>query len=165
MLNRKLELILAAALCLALGGCSSGGETKAAVSPPAVNALPPPAPPPAPPPPPPQPDLSQHSVYFDFDQSGIKPEGQQVIANWASYLLAHPTMHARVEGNCDERGTREYNIGLGERRANAVANALEAKGVAAAQLDIISYGKEHPVAPGHDEQSWARNRRADLVQR
>jgi len=110
------------------------------------------------------PDLSAHSVYFDFDKSDIKPEGTGVIKNWAGYLTAHPTSKVRVEGNTDERGTREYNIGLGERRANAVVQALEAKGVSGTQLSVISYGKERPVALGHDEASWAQNRRADLVQ-
>ena len=110
------------------------------------------------------PDLSAHSVYFDFDKSDIKPESQGVIANWASYLSSHQTSKVRLEGNTDERGTREYNIGLGERRANAVAQALEAKGVSASQLSTVSYGKERPVALGHDEASWQQNRRVDLVQ-
>ncbi|MBL6750721.1 MAG: peptidoglycan-associated lipoprotein Pal [Nevskia sp.] len=107
---------------------------------------------------------ADHSVYFDFDKSDIKPEGQPVVSGWATYLNANKGVHVRIEGNCDERGTREYNIGLGERRANAVASALEAQGVAAAQLSVVSYGKERPVALGHDEDSWKQNRRADLVQ-
>jgi peptidoglycan-associated lipoprotein len=109
-------------------------------------------------------DLSQHSVYFDFDKSEIKPEGQAVIASWGQSLTASPTSKVRLEGNTDERGTREYNIALGERRANAVASALESRGVSAQQLTQISYGKERPVALGHDESSWAQNRRVDLVQ-
>jgi peptidoglycan-associated lipoprotein len=109
-------------------------------------------------------DLSAHSVYFDFDKSEIKPESQSVITAWASYLSTHQTSKVRLEGNTDERGTREYNIGLGERRANAVAQALESRGVSASQLTTISYGKERPVALGHDESSWGQNRRVDLVQ-
>jgi peptidoglycan-associated lipoprotein len=108
-------------------------------------------------------DLSKHSVYFDFDKTDIKPEGQAVIDNWARYLSANPTAKVRLEGNCDERGTREYNIGLGERRANAVAQALEAKGVSSQQLSVISYGKERPVCTEHDESCWWQNRRVDLV--
>jgi peptidoglycan-associated lipoprotein len=108
--------------------------------------------------------IDAHSVYFDFDKSEIKAESQSVITSWASYLSGHPTSKVRLEGNTDERGTREYNIGLGERRANAVAQALEAKGVSASQLTTISYGKERPVALGHDESSWGQNRRVDLVQ-
>jgi peptidoglycan-associated lipoprotein len=109
-------------------------------------------------------DLSQHSVYFDFDKSEIKPEGASVVANFSQYLTANPTAKLRLEGNTDERGTREYNIALGERRANAVASALESRGASAQQLNQISYGKERPVALGHDESSWAQNRRVDLVQ-
>ena len=110
------------------------------------------------------PDLSAHSVYFDFDKSEIKPDSLSVVANWAKWLSSNPTAKVRLEGNTDERGTREYNIGLGERRANAVAQALEAKGVSASQLNTVSYGKERPVALGHDEASWGQNRRVDLVQ-
>ena len=109
-------------------------------------------------------NLSAHSVYFDFDRSDIKPEGQTVISNWSGYMKGSPSSKVRLEGNCDERGTREYNIGLGERRANAVASSMESQGVSASQLSIVSYGKERPVATGHDEDSWAQNRRVDLVQ-
>jgi peptidoglycan-associated lipoprotein len=166
--RNRLFACSAVVLCALMAGCSGSGETNSSSAPPEQNnpattqpatPLPRPAPPSTP-----QSNLSQHSVYFDFDNSDIKPEGQSVIANWARYLSAHPTLRARLEGNCDERGTREYNIGLGERRANAVATALEAKGVAAAQLTIVSYGKERPVALGHDEASWAQNRRVDIVQ-
>jgi peptidoglycan-associated lipoprotein len=153
-------LTLAATL---LAACSGSGETKPEPIPaPPVEAVPPAAPAPAPAP---QADLSQHSLYFDFDKSVIKPEGLPVVGTWAGYLVAHPTEGVRIEGNCDERGTREYNIGLGERRANAVAQALEARGVAASQVELISYGKERPLALGHDEASWAKNRRADLIQK
>ena len=166
--NKILAGVAAAAFALVLAGCSSGGETKADAGPQKVDnsgintgpatgnqytgtqtA---------------GPDLSAHSVYFDFDKTDIKPDSQAVIASWASYLSANPTSKVRLEGNTDERGTREYNIGLGERRANAVAQALEAKGVSASQLTTVSYGKERPVALGHDEASWGQNRRVDLVQ-
>ena len=110
------------------------------------------------------PDLSAHSVYFDFDKSEIKADSLTVVANWAKWLSANPTAKVRLEGNTDERGTREYNIGLGERRANAVAQALQSRGVSASQLNTVSYGKERPVALGHDEASWGQNRRVDLVQ-
>lgn len=151
---------------LLLAACSGSAETKPEpVSPPSpheVTLSPPTAPAPTAAP---QADLTQHSVYFDFDKSIVKPDGLPAIGNWADYLNAHPAERVRIEGNCDERGTREYNIGLGERRANAVAKALEAKGVSPFQLELISYGKERPVALGHDETSWARNRRADLVRK
>jgi peptidoglycan-associated lipoprotein len=109
-------------------------------------------------------DLSKRSVYFDFDSSELKPESAAVVANWGQYLLSSPTAKVRLEGNTDERGTREYNIALGERRANAVAQALEARGVSSAQITVTSYGEERPVALGHDEASWSQNRRVDIVQ-
>ncbi|MDB5985732.1 MAG: pal [Nevskia sp.] len=107
---------------------------------------------------------AQHSVFFDYDSSEMKPEGQAVVSIWAKYLTTHPTSKARLEGNTDERGTREYNIALGERRANTVAQALQAQGVSAQQVSVVSYGEERPVALGHDEDSYAQNRRVDLVQ-
>jgi peptidoglycan-associated lipoprotein len=107
--------------------------------------------------------LAQHTVYFDFDSSEIKPEGEAVIAAWARYLTANPTAKARLEGNTDERGTREYNIALGERRGQSVARALQAAGVSPSQLSVTSYGEERPVALGHDEASWSQNRRVELV--
>lgn len=109
-------------------------------------------------------DLSQHSIYFDLDKSELKPESVPVVDAWSTYLSGHPAAKVRLEGNCDERGTREYNVGLGERRANAVAQALEAKGVSPSQVSVISYGEERPVCTQHDESCWAQNRRADVVQ-
>jgi len=103
-------------------------------------------------------------IYFDYDSSDLKPEYNTVVAAHAKYLASNASLKVRLEGNTDERGTREYNIGLGERRANAVAQALEARGVSASQLTTVSYGKERPVALGHDEASWGQNRRVDLVQ-
>jgi peptidoglycan-associated lipoprotein len=163
MFRRTALPVAAVLLASFLAACSGSEEKKAEPTPPQTNYAPPPAP--AAPPVEAKADLSQHSIYFDFDKSLIKPEGQPVIASWAGYLTSHPTERVRIEGNCDERGTREYNIGLGERRANAVATALESKGVAASQLEVISYGKERPVATGHDEASWSQNRRADLVKK
>jgi peptidoglycan-associated lipoprotein len=109
-------------------------------------------------------DISQHSVYFDLDSSNLKPEGQAVVANWAKYLSASPTAKVRLEGNTDERGTREYNVALGERRAQSVAQSLESSGVGPQQIDVVSYGKERPSCEGHDESCWSQNRRVDLVQ-
>jgi len=103
-------------------------------------------------------------IYFDFDKSDIKPEFAAVITGNAQFLAAHPNVKLKLEGNTDERGTREYNIALGERRGNTVAQALESQGVSAQQLSVVSYGEERPVALGHDEASWSQNRRVDLVQ-
>lgn len=107
--------------------------------------------------------LRQRVVYFDFDKDEIKPEFQQIMACHAKYLQDRPTAQIRLEGNTDERGTREYNLGLGERRGNAVSSALTAAGGAASQLNVISYGKEKPVCREHNEDCWSKNRRVEIV--
>lgn len=107
--------------------------------------------------------LKQRVVYFDFDKTEIKPEFQQIMACHAKYLQDRPEAHVRLEGNTDERGTREYNLGLGERRGNAVSDALQAAGGSAGQLEVISYGKEKPVCREHNEDCWSKNRRVEIV--
>ncbi len=106
--------------------------------------------------------LRQRVAYFDFDKTDIKPEFQHIIACHARYLLDRPTARVRLEGNTDERGTREYNLGLGERRGNAVLHALEAAGVSSSQVSVISYGKEKPVCRKHNEDCWSKNRRVEI---
>lgn len=103
-------------------------------------------------------------VYFEFDSSELKPEGQTLVDAWGAYLAANPGIKVRLEGHADERGTREYNVALGERRANTVQQALTARGVGARQLSVSSFGEERPVALGHDEASWSQNRRVEFVQ-
>ncbi|MCF6217152.1 MAG: peptidoglycan-associated lipoprotein Pal [Gammaproteobacteria bacterium] len=107
--------------------------------------------------------LARKVVYFDFDQSVINDEDKVTLNAHADYLIANPVAHVRLEGHADERGTREYNVALGERRAGAVKRYLTLKGVAASQLNMISYGEERPAKRGHDEGSWALNRRVELV--
>jgi peptidoglycan-associated lipoprotein len=102
-------------------------------------------------------------IYFDFDKSEIKPEFAAVVAAHARNLSSHPNMHMKLEGNTDERGTREYNIGLGERRAQAVRRALMLQGVAESQLTTVSFGAERPAVDGDNEAAWAQNRRVELV--
>jgi peptidoglycan-associated lipoprotein len=102
--------------------------------------------------------------YFAFDSSELNSEGAALADAWAQYLAANPSARVRLEGHADERGTREYNIGLGERRANAVLQALTSRGVAARQASVTSFGEERPVAMGHDEAAWTQNRRVELVQ-
>jgi peptidoglycan-associated lipoprotein len=102
-------------------------------------------------------------IYFDFDKSEIKPEFAAVVAAHARNLSSHPNMHMKLEGNTDERGTREYNIGLGERRAQAVRRALMLQGVAESQLTTVSFGAERPAVEGDNEAAWAQNRRVELV--
>jgi peptidoglycan-associated lipoprotein len=106
--------------------------------------------------------LATRVIYFDFDSSDIHPDGAAVVAAHAKYLVAHPTLHVRLEGNTDERGSREYNIGLGERRAQAVRRAMLLQGVAESQLATVSFGAEHPAVEGHDESAWSRNRRVEI---
>jgi peptidoglycan-associated lipoprotein len=103
------------------------------------------------------------TFYFDFDRSDVKPMDRDTIAAHAHYLSQHPSMKVRVEGHTDERGTREYNVALGEHRAQAVANILFANGVSKGQVSIVSYGAEKPATTGHDESAWHLNRRAIIV--
>lgn len=107
--------------------------------------------------------LAKRTIYFDFDNSEIKGEGTDIVAAHAKYLAANPTARVRLEGNTDERGSREYNIGLGERRAQAVRRALLLQGAGDAQLSTVSYGEERPASAGHDEAAWAKNRRVEIV--
>ncbi len=103
------------------------------------------------------------SVYFDTDQSGLDEVDRQVLASHAQWLMSHPNVRASIEGHADERGTREYNLALGERRAQAALDYLVASGVPASRLLIISWGKERPVALGSTESAWSQNRRAVTV--
>lgn len=102
-------------------------------------------------------------VYFGFDKYDISSEFSQMLDAHAAFLRNNPSYKVTVEGHADERGTPEYNIALGERRANAVKMYLQGKGVSADQISIVSYGKEKPAVLGHDEAAWAKNRRAVLV--
>jgi peptidoglycan-associated lipoprotein len=107
--------------------------------------------------------LATRIVYFDFDSAVIQGAGVDVVAAHAKYLAANPQARVRLEGNTDERGSREYNIGLGDRRAQAVRRALLLQGVTEGQLTTVSYGEERPADPGHDEAAWAKNRRVEIV--
>src|SRR5271167_2840214 len=107
--------------------------------------------------------LARKVIYFDFDKSEIKPEFADLIAAHARNLTSNPNLKLKLEGNTDERGTREYNIGLGERRAQAVRRALMLQGVAESQLTTVSFGAERPAVEGDDETAWAQNRRVELV--
>jgi peptidoglycan-associated lipoprotein len=103
------------------------------------------------------------TIYFDLDQYDIDSQDQTALARQAQWLARYPAKRATIEGHADERGTREYNLALGERRANAAKNYLVSLGVDPSRLSTISYGKERPIALGSDEQSWAQNRRAVTV--
>jgi peptidoglycan-associated lipoprotein len=107
--------------------------------------------------------LRQRVVYFDFDQSTIRPEFQAAVACHAKYLSQFRGARVTLEGNADERGTREYNMGLGERRGNAVQSAMGAAGASSSQLNVVSYGEERPVCKEHGEGCWQKNRRVEIV--
>ncbi|MDB9972825.1 peptidoglycan-associated lipoprotein Pal [Oceanospirillaceae bacterium] len=103
-----------------------------------------------------------HIIYFDFDQSTIKAEFRAALNGHAAYLSQNPSANIVLEGHADERGTREYNIALGERRGNAVSRYLVVQGVSVDAIEVVSFGEERPVNAGHDSASWAENRRVEI---
>ncbi|MHB1100444.1 MAG: peptidoglycan-associated lipoprotein Pal [Burkholderiales bacterium] len=107
--------------------------------------------------------LSHRSVYYDFDKSIVKDEYKPMVKAHSEYLVGHASAKVQLQGNCDERGSREYNLALGQRRADSVKKLMEAAGASAAQISTVSYGSEKPRASGHNEEAWAQNRRTDIV--
>ena len=107
--------------------------------------------------------LRQRTVYFDFDMDNVRPEFQAAMACHAKYLRDRPSSRMSLEGNADERGSREYNMGLAERRGNAVSSAIQANGGSGSQVNVVSYGEERPVCTESSEDCWARNRRVEIV--
>jgi peptidoglycan-associated lipoprotein len=166
-MNNATRLLIASAVCIALGACSkkvretpdtTGGPTGPGTTTGGIN------------------DgiygpedldtdscLRQRVIYFDFDQDMLRPEFQAQIACHAKYLRDRPGSRMTLEGNADERGTREYNLGLGERRGNAVSGALQGSGGNPAQISVVSYGEERPVCNDSSEDCWGRNRRVEIV--
>lgn len=106
---------------------------------------------------------SNQTYYFDFDSNNVEKSDYQALNIQANYIAGHPKAKVRLEGNTDNRGSREYNVGLGWRRDQSVARLLEQQGVRPAQIDMVSYGKERPVALGDNEHDWQLNRRVNLV--
>jgi len=106
---------------------------------------------------------TDRSVYFDFDSNVVKSEFTPLLERHGRYLAGASSVSVKVEGNTDERGGAEYNLALGQRRAEAVVKSLELIGAKSSQLEAVSFGKEKPKAAGHDESAWSQNRRADLV--
>ncbi len=106
--------------------------------------------------------LSFQTVHFEFDKYNISPDQRDVLAHDAQVLKAYPEVKVLISGHCDERGTTEYNLALGQKRANTVKNYLENYGIDGSRLSTISYGEEQPVAEGHNEAAWAKNRRAEF---
>ncbi len=106
--------------------------------------------------------LGDH-VYFDFDRYNIRPDGAAIIQAKAAFMSQYPGVRAEIQGHCDERGTEVYNMALGDRRARATYNYITSLGIDGGRLNTVSYGKERPLDPGHNESAWARNRRAQFV--
>ena len=174
--NIALTSFVAAALC----ACASEEVKKEAPAPaPVAAARPAPAPAAKPAPAPAAPQApravqaskpapvaampEKRSVYYDFDESVIKSEFRPIVEANAKYLTDNRAEQITVEGNCDERGSREYNIALGQRRADSVKSMLKLLGVPESRIETVSFGEEKPVAQGHDEASWWQNRRSDVV--
>ncbi len=171
MKSNLITSLLLAASVIAVSACATKPPP-----PPAATSTPPPASQPAPPPPPYQPPVSQaptgpvagsvedfvvnagDRVYFETDQSTLTAEGQRILDMQAAWLGRYPAVQVRIEGNADERGTREYNLALGARRAESVRAYLSSRGVAASRVSTISYGKERPIDGGTGDESWAKNR-------
>lgn len=107
--------------------------------------------------------LSQRVIYFEFDRSNVRSEFRPIVEAHAEYLRANPSARVILEGHTDERGSREYNLGLGERRGNAVDELLQAGGVPSRQIEVVSYGEERPVCRDSNEDCWQRNRRTEIV--
>ena len=106
---------------------------------------------------------SNQVYYFDFNQSAVSPADVRAVTIQANYLVMHRNATVRLEGNTDDRGSREYNVALGWRRAQAVARVLKQQGVAPSQIKMVSYGKEHPAVSGDNEHAWSLNRRVELI--
>lgn len=170
MAQIRTKLMVAAALVALTAGCARKPKDLPP-PPPAAPATEAPAPVPAPEPTGPTPgsraefvaQAGTDTIYFATDAYDIDAEDQATLTKQAAWLQKYPNVSVTVEGHCDERGTREYNLALGDRRANAAKNFLVSAGIAASRISVISYGKERPVAMGSDESAWAQNRRAVTV--
>ena len=189
-MRRQAKTLLVLVLLLTVVVAACKGKAKPPVARPMPPPMPapgtnPPIPPPGPPQPvnepipvPPMPaedtigtksldDLNRDSplrpLFFELDSSDVSSDGQQVLQANAAVLKKYPTMQITIEGHCDERGTAEYNLALGERRALAAKNYLVSLGVGADKVKTVSYGKEFPFDPGHDDAAWSKNRRAHFV--
>ncbi len=167
-----LSLLLAVSL-VGVIGCKKKPpvEPPAPPPPPAEKPAPPPPPPPPAPEPAPEPpkrpsldtlNAELRPIHFDFDKSAIRKDAGPVLDSNAALMKKYPELKIVIEGHCDERGTIEYNLALGDRRAMAAQRELASRGIAASRISTISYGEERPVDPGHSESAWSRNRRAEF---
>ena len=172
MRNKMLKLISVAGIALALGACASNPPVEEVAEVQAPPPAPAPTPTPTPTPTPPTPVVQGpppgtvqdfivnvgERVYFDTDRYNLDSDDMAVLDRQAAWLEAYPSVRIMVAGNCDERGTREYNLGLGERRANSVKDYLVSRGIAADRIETISYGKERPIDGRSTPEAWEVNR-------
>ncbi|HUJ79865.1 MAG TPA: peptidoglycan-associated lipoprotein Pal [Nitrospiria bacterium] len=165
----RMALICGLGLIVA-AGCAKRVETVQTTeippTPPKEEAAPPPAPQEAPPPAPPAPApaATLGDVFFDFDQALIRQDDRARLNEDAQWLKEHGTARMTIEGHCDERGTDEYNLALGERRAKAAKRYLEALGIESGRIETVSYGEERPFCTDHSEQCWQQNRRGHVIE-
>lgn len=166
----KLRVLSVLAVAVLLAACETAPETTVATT--EQTEVTPPPPPPAPTDQGPVAgsfeDFVQSAggtdrIFFDYDSSDIRPDASQTLRLMATWLQQYPNRQVTIEGHCDERGTREYNLALGERRANSVRDFLIAQGVPGSRINTISYGKERPAVPGSTEFAWSQNRRGVIV--
>lgn len=158
------------AMILVSPGCSSRKKVSGGAEPPPPPSTSENAPPTETPPPPPTTGGGEETTasnlrdaYFDFDDAGLREDAKASLDGNAKYMESHSSMNVVIEGHCDERGSVEYNLALGEKRARAAKDYLVAYGIPATRMTTISYGKERPFDTGHSEESWAQNRRAHFV--
>ena len=166
---RTFLAILGVATLIAAGGCSkkpapappvTAPTTKPAATPPVTTPTPTVTTPETPPA-----RIELQDAFFDFDKSELKPEARLALTQDAEFLMANSSRKVLIEGHCDERGTNEYNLALGDRRARSAMDFLVKYGVAASRIETISYGEERPFALGHDESAWWQNRVAHFTER
>jgi peptidoglycan-associated lipoprotein len=167
-MNNTTRILAAALLCATAVACSK--KVKEVPPPEAPPSEPAPVTEPAPTPGVYTPEdldtdacLRQRVVYFDFDQDALRPEFQAIVSCHAKYLRDRPSSRMTMEGHADERGSREYNQGLGERRGNAVSSGVQANGGSGGQITVASYGEERPTCTESTEDCWAKNRRVEIV--
>lgn len=160
ILSSGLVALFAAGLVVA--GCGKKTMEAPPVTPPPPPKVETPPPPPPPPPPAPAP-LNLGDVFFDYDKSDLRSDATATLTENGKMLMQNAAAQITIEGHCDERGTVDYNLALGERRANAARDFLVSYGVGGDRITTISYGENRPFAMGHDESAWAQNRRAHFV--
>lgn len=162
-MRKTIILVMVLSVTMLIAGCCEMQMPEPVVEPPPVVE---PEPPPPPPPPPPEPEVKEiylAPIFFDFDKYDLRSGDREILKRNADQLVENPDATIRIEGHCDERGTVEYNLALGEKRARAAMQFLVDMGVDPSRLSIVSYGEEKPLDPGHDERAWAKNRRVEFV--